>query len=257
MVVSSKSDRDMYIKSASLQNDSQQQSLEFDAICSEDPLRAYGYRSRTLRLHGEPLEKEALLAVCRRESSLRIRTTIDEYTYRSSIVCDQHFELWPTWLPEAPPEPPSDQLGTIGGPSPVSPGGTTSGFLPFYSPHQSRTPPSIPANLTRTPSPFADRARRAFLLGLEPSSRNVQLIVKVYIVGGCSVTVFDLTTGRRISHTNPVDRSWFHFYESVGYEVKEPYLDYSAAMGERWAEYGRQQAQGLGLKVTPVANIIV
>ena len=116
------------------------------------------------------------------------------------------------------------------------------------------SPPPVPSGLkNRLILPFERGGRRAFLVGSDPLTQNVQIIVKMAIWGRYSINVYDMCnkSKSRVSLTEVKGtwkERWMDYYKRVGYEVREPFLQEDLI--DEWIAYGRRMAsRDLGLTV--------
>jgi PLD-like domain len=92
----------------------------------------------------------------------------------------------------------------------------------------------------------AGKGRRAFLLGSDPSSGNVQQIVKMALWGQRSINIYNLLNGKR-EKIYPASEALVLDYRGRCFEIDEPYLPENLAA--KWVKFGRDAAAKLGFKV--------
>jgi hypothetical protein len=90
--------------------------------------------------------------------------------------------------------------------------------------------------------------RRAFLLGSDPSSGNVQEIVKMALWGKRSINIYNLLSGSR-DKIYPASDAVVQDYTDRGFEIDEPYM--REELTQQWIDYGRKKAAEKGFNVAP------
>ena len=101
---------------------------------------------------------------------------------------------------------------------------------------------------------LSGRARRAFLVGGDPKSKDVYYGVKLAFYWGKSINRYDLTTNKRVKK-NKDDFSAekqmeeaIAYYIRVGHEVEHPKIGENSL--PEWVAHFKKEAKRLGLNVT-------
>jgi hypothetical protein len=96
-----------------------------------------------------------------------------------------------------------------------------------------------------------EQAKRAYLVGNEPKSRKVHLLVKVHDYRGKAIYVYNLLTGGRTqeasSSTRDIDARIAR-YGQIGHQITHP-GDIPYKANQRWVQHARTEARRLGLTV--------
>lgn len=91
-----------------------------------------------------------------------------------------------------------------------------------------------------------ERKKRAFLVGSDPKSRNVQYLYNLALYRGRSVNIYSLLDGRHRAIARP-DQAMIDEVLKNGHEIEHPAIPHDDV--DRWVAHAKREALRLGLTV--------